>query len=128
MANEQENFGHEKQGEDSGQYDSGTGGGVGTSAAPPVKAPAAPVPEKGDGKPGMGAPSGGAENAKSSKITDLNEKSAGEGEKRRSKRDELKAEAERHLAVLTREGEAPHPVELGHAVVFILGVMKEYVA
>lgn len=43
-------------------------------------------------------------------------------------KDEIRAEAERHHAALTREGEAPHPVELGHAVVFILGVMKEYVA
>lgn len=77
------------------------------------------------------------ENLSSAQIEDLNrdqpeiverEGSAEVAEAEPRSKDEIRAEAERHHAALTREGEAPHPVELGHAVVFILGVMKEYVA
>lgn len=96
-----------------------TDGGPNPDYRPP--APEA-AKENGIGSQGVGA-GPGPEVARSNHIADLNEKGEDRELSDPRKNNDVREEALRHHAAQTREGEQAHPVDLQHAVVFILGLI-----
>lgn len=64
-----------------------------------------------------------AEHASSTQIEALNEKQPEVVERKNG--EEMREEAARHHATLTKD-EAPHPTDIAHAVVFVLGLIKTW--